>query len=77
MDITEEHVTDYMLKRMKERNRKLPINTLVQTYNGEDQMILTDLLIFYMDLGLEVSNVTEFVQYFPAKILKHMQLIAK
>ena len=68
--ITEDHVTGYMKRRVTEDERKLDFKTVVQVYNGEQLLLMTDIIKFYMEIGLEVSNVTQFIQYIPSKILK-------
>ena len=68
--ITEDHVTGYMKHRVTEDERKLDFKTVVQVYNGEQLLLMTDIIKFYMEIGLEVSNITQFIQYIPSKILK-------
>ena len=68
--ITEDHVTGYMKRRVTEDERKLDFKTVVQVYNGEQLLLMTDIIKFYMEIGLEVSNITQFIQYIPRKILK-------
>ena len=68
--ITDDHVTGYMKHRVMEEERKLDFKTVVQVYNGEQLFLMTDIIKFYMEIGLEISNVTEFIQYVPSKILK-------
>ena len=68
--ITNEHLSDYMKRRIIEEDRKLDFNTVVQVYNGEQLFLMTDIIKFYMDIGLEISNITQFIQYIPSKILK-------
>ena len=68
--ITDEHVTGYMQRRVLEDERKLDFKTVVQVYNGDQLFLMTDIIKFYMEMGLEISNVTEFIQFIPSKILK-------
>ena len=68
--ITEDHVTGYMKRRVIEDDRNLDFKTVVQVYNGEQLFLMTDIIKFYMEIGLEISNVTQFIQYIPSKILK-------
>ena len=68
--ITDDHVTGYMKRRVMEDERKLDFKTVVQVYNGEQLFLMTDIIKFYMEIGLEISNVTQFIQYIPSKILK-------
>ena len=68
--ITSEHLSEYMRVRVTEEDRPLDFSTVVQVYNGEQQFLMTNIIKFYMDIGLEISNVTQFIQYIPSKILK-------
>ena len=68
--ITEDHLSDYMRQRVYEDERKLGFETVVQVYNGQQLFLMTDIIKFYMEIGLEISNVTQFIQYIPARILK-------
>ena len=68
--ITDDHVTGYMKRRVIEDQRKLDFKTVVQVYNGEQLFLMTNIIQFYMEIGLEISNVTQFIQYIPSKILK-------
>lgn len=67
--ITEDMVSPYMLTRCKDRDYKLPQETLVQTYNVKQSLLYTPLIKFYISIGLEVSNVSQFIQFRPAKVL--------
>ena len=68
--ITEDHLSDYMRQRVHEEERKVNFETVVQVYNGDQLFLMTDIIKFYMEIGLEISNITQFIQYIPAKILK-------
>ena len=68
--ITNDHVTGYMQRRVAEEERKLDFKTVVQVYNGQQLFLMTDIVKFYLDIGIKVSNITQFVQYIPSKILK-------
>jgi len=75
-DITEDHLSQYMSTRVKDRSYKLPQTTLIQVYNAKQVLLFTPLVQFYMDLGLEISNVTRFIQYQPQVVLdKFVNLI--
>lgn len=63
MTITEDLVSPYMKQRANAAGRKIEQNTVVQTFNGTQQLILTKMAKFYMDLGLKIRNVSRFVQY--------------
>jgi len=64
-EIDETMVSGYMKQRVMEDERKLGNETVLQCYNGKQMLVFTPLLKFYMDIGLEVTNVTKFIQYQP------------
>ena len=67
--LTEEHLSPFMAKKYAEEGRT-PAETVVQSYHGEQVFLLSSLVQFYMEIGLQVSNVTKFIQYAPGKALK-------
>ena len=67
--LTEEHFSDYMTMRMKQEKQKLSKETVVQKFNAKQIFLMTSLAKFYLDLGLKVTNVSQFVQYVGAKTL--------
>ena len=69
-EIDESMVSDYMKKRCEARDRKLPQETLVQTYHAKQLMIYTATLKFYLELGLKISNVSKFIQFIPTQPLE-------
>ena len=70
MDITINHLSEYMSERVQENATALPRTTVVQTYHAKQLLMFTPLVKFYIDLGLKISNITTFVQYLPMKCLK-------
>ena len=68
--IDEPQISEYMLGRCRARGKKLPQETLVQTYNATQLLIYSPTVQFYMDLGLQVSNVTKFIQFLPTRPLE-------
>ena len=68
--LTEDHLSEYMLKRFQEEGRTLDQRTLIQTYRAKQILLLTSLVRFYLSIGLEVRNVTNFTQYLGEKSLK-------
>ena len=68
--IDEDLLSPYMLSRCKERGYKLPQKTLIQCYNGEQLLLYTPTIRFYLDLGLKITNVTKFIQYRPATVFE-------
>ena len=70
MQITEELLSPFMREQLIEQQRKLGSEkSLIQTYNGEDLLLMTPLLQFYMENGIEVYGIKEFIQYIPGKAL--------
>ena len=69
-EIDEDMVSSYMLGRCRARNKKFPQKTLLQTYNADQLLIYTPTAQFYMNLGLEISNVSKFIQFLPTKPLE-------
>ena len=68
--IDDSMISPYMKNRCEARETKLPQETLIQTYNAKQLMIYSPTVLFYMELGLEISNVTKFIQFIPIKPLK-------
>ena len=62
-------LSDFMLERCNVRGRKLPQETLIQTYNATQLLMYTPTIEFYLKLGLEITNISEFFQYLPVKPL--------
>ena len=68
--IDETMVSEYMLGRCRAREKKFPQETLVQTYNAKQIMIYSPTAQFYLQLGLKISNVSEFFQFLPSQPLE-------
>ena len=69
-NITEEHVSSYMLERFIEEDKKIERQTVIQTYNGTQILAFTPIIQFWVSRGMKISNVTKFYQYVPGKALK-------
>ena len=70
--VKDEHLTDYMKGQIayeKPHLKKFERETVVQCFNAEKHLLLSDWAQFYMANGLKISNVTRFVQYLPKKAL--------
>ena len=69
--ITKQIIEDDMLSPfMKEQNDKRPLKqdkSPIQTYHGSNVFLFTPLVKMYMEMGMEISNVTEVIQYHPGK----------
>ena len=66
-EITEDLLSPFMKERMAEQDRKPSKSTLIQTYNGDDLLLMTPLVQFYLENGMEVFNIKEFIQYIPGR----------
>ena len=72
VNITTEYLTNYMKKQIKHEKpnaAKFERETLVQCFNAENHLLMTNLAQFYMAKGLKISNVTKFIQFIPNKSL--------
>ena len=67
--LTEDHLSPFMAQRYADEGRS-PAETVIQSYHGDQVFLLTSLAQFYMENGLQVSNITKFIQYQPGKALK-------
>ena len=66
--LTEGHLSPYMKQRYAAEG-KSPAETVIQSYFGEDVLLMTSLAKLYMERGMTISNVTQFVQYEPGRSL--------
>ena len=68
-DVKTPMLSEYMKRVCQEEctniDKHLP--TLIQTYNGEQVLLLTSLAKLYLDRGMIVDNITKFVQYIPGR----------
>ena len=70
MVIEEQHLSPFMKQQFTNDERKLgKTPTVVQTYNASQVFVMTEMVRVWMKIGLEISNITEFVQYIPGKTL--------
>ena len=70
MELNENHLGPYMKSRFLMQDRKLKAKTVVQTYNASRMFLHTELVRFYIDRGLEISNLNHFIQYIGGRSLK-------
>ena len=66
-NITEDLISPFMKAQMIQQERKPGQSTLIQTYNGDDILIMSPLAKFYLDNGIEISNIQRFIQYLPGR----------
>ena len=65
--ITNDMLSPFMTRILEENPKADKIPSPVQTYHGKNLFLLSSLVKLYMDLGLAITNITEFVQYVPGK----------
>ena len=71
IEIEESMVNENLLETMKERGIKFPLpRQLTVTFHGKGMFITTTLLKFYKKIGMEISNITQAIQYPKAKPLE-------
>ena len=69
MEMTEDHLSPYMRERYIQEQRK-PEPTVVQTYSGKNLFVMTPIVKLWMSIGMQVSNVQQFIQYQPGCALE-------
>ena len=68
-NIDESYLSDYMKKCYKSEGKKCDMETVVQGYSGRNIFALTTLIQFWLDEGLEITDIHHFTQYQPGKAL--------
>ena len=61
-NLTMDHLSPYMQQQYTEA-RKQPKETVIQTYHGDQVVLLTAMVQFYMEHNIKVQNITKFVQF--------------
>jgi len=70
LDLTEDHLSPTM-KNLAEVNKvKFPRRQLCVTFNGENMLLDSELLRYYIELGMEVTNVYDAMEYIRGKPFK-------
>ena len=59
-----------MKSRVKEKGYKLPQISPIQTFHGQQLLLFTPLARFYLQLGLELENISLFIQYKGVSVLQ-------
>ena len=67
ISLTEDYLCDTMKKLAQKNNRKLPSRQLCITYNAENVLLNTDLLIYYLKCGLQIKKVNYAIEYLPGE----------
>ena len=65
--LTEDLLSPFMKARMAEQEAKLGSKSLIQTYNGDDLLLMTPIIQFYLENEMEVFNIKDFIQYIPGR----------
>ena len=64
--ISRSDIGEYMQKIAEEQGfLKKPRKYLISSYFGEDILINTRMAKFYLELGLKITRIQEFIQFFP------------
>ena len=67
-DTIHEHMlSDYQKKRVKTCGRSLSVTTVVNGWHAQNILLFTPYLKFLLDLGIELVEVTQVIQYTPSK----------
>ena len=68
MTVKMEMLSPYMREKYEVEGTSCEEPTLCQTYSGEDLLLYTPLIRFYMEKGLHVYNCKQFMQYLPGRV---------
>ena len=73
IDISRDDIGDYM-KRIAEEHGflKKPRKYLVNSHFGKDVLISSSMVKFYLEMGLEITRIYEFVQFYPIKCFQQL-----
>ena len=66
--LNEEHLSPFMKQRYRQEG-KSPSETVIQTYNGQGILLMTNYAKLLLDRGIKITNVTRVVQYQPGNAL--------
>ena len=70
VDLTDEHLSDYMRERYAKAGKNLNQRSLVQTFRAKNQLIHTCLAQYYLELGMKIENIRWFTQYLGERAIK-------
>ena len=65
--LTEDLLSPFMKARMAEQEAKLGKESLIQTYNGDNLLLMTPIIQFYLENEMKVFNIKDFIQYIPGR----------
>ena len=63
-----EHLSPFMAQRYAEDNRT-PKSTVIQSYNAQGVLLMTELVKLYLERGIKVKNIQKVMQYQPGRAL--------
>ena len=63
-----EHLSPFMAQRYAEDNRT-PKSTVIQSYNAQGVLLMTELVKLYSERGIKVKNIQKVMQYQPGRAL--------
>ena len=66
-EITEELLSDYQIEMLRLSNRKLPITTVINAWEGTRLLMFTPYLKFLLKIGVKITKVHQIIQYSPGK----------
>ena len=66
--LEKEHLSPFMAERYAEENRT-PKSTVIQSYNAQGVLLMTELVKLYLDRGIKVKNIQKVLQYQPGRAL--------
>ena len=66
--LEKEHLSPFMAERYAEENRT-PKSTVIQSYNAQGVLLMTELVKLYLDRGIKVKNIQKVMQYQPGRAL--------
>nr|AAT47865.1 hypothetical protein 008-24 [Oikopleura dioica] len=69
LQVTPEMLSPFMRSKIERENTTLR-ETVVQTFNGKQQLLLTETVQFYLEKGFIIENITSFLQYRGVKVLE-------
>ena len=55
------------MKKLQNNRKSKEIPSPIQSYNGQNLLLMTPLVQLYLKLGLKVSKITKVIQYVPGK----------
>ena len=67
LSVSEDMLSDKMRQLAKESHKKFPDETRTLTWNATDIVLTTPTILFYLGLGMEISNVRWAAEFYPSQ----------